>query len=61
MDEIKPMIGNAFVDPDNAGELLVDAVNRRGRPTALRIVCTGFKSPSDGGVNGALLLMEAQS
>jgi two-component system CheB/CheR fusion protein len=61
VDKVRPLIGNAFVDPDNAGELVVDAVNRRGRPTELRIVCTGFKSPSDGGVNGALLLMEPRS
>jgi two-component system CheB/CheR fusion protein len=61
LEKVRPLIGNAFVDPDNAGELLVDAVNRRGRATALRVVCTGFKSPSDGGVNGALLLMEPRS
>ena len=31
MEDIKPLIGNAFVDPDRTGEAVVDAVNRRGR------------------------------
>jgi two-component system CheB/CheR fusion protein len=60
MDRVWPLIGNAFVDPENPGELFVDAVNRRGRPTRLRVTCTSFQSP-DGGVNGALLLMDPQS
>jgi two-component system CheB/CheR fusion protein len=60
MDQVRPLIGNAFVDPENPGELFVDAVNRRGRPTRLRVTCTSFQSP-DGGVNGALLLMDPQS
>jgi two-component system CheB/CheR fusion protein len=60
MDSVRPMIGNAFVDPENPGESVVEAVNRRGRPTAVRVTCTAFQSP-DEGVNGALLLMDAQS
>ena len=61
VDQVRPLIGNAFVDPDNTGESIVEAVNRRGKPTQIRITCTGFQSSSDSGVNGALLLMEAQS
>lgn len=60
MDNIRPLIGNAFVDPDNPGEALVDAVNRRGRAAKVRVMCTGFQAPAEGGVNGALLLMEVQ-
>lgn len=60
MDNVRSLIGNAFVDPERPGEALVGAVNRRGRPTNVRVVCTGFQAPGDGGVNGALLLMEAQ-
>ncbi|WP_156419148.1 CheR family methyltransferase, partial [Mycobacterium kyorinense] len=60
MDNVRPMIGNAFVDPQNPGESVVEAVNRRGRPTRIRVTCTGFQAP-EGGVNGALLLMDAQS
>jgi two-component system CheB/CheR fusion protein len=53
------MIGNAFVDPENPGEIFIDAVNRRGRPTRLRVMCTSFLS-TDGSVTGALLLMDPQ-
>jgi two-component system, chemotaxis family, CheB/CheR fusion protein len=60
MDTIRPLIGNAFVDPENPGESVVEAVNRRGRPTQIRVTCTGFQAP-EGGVNGALLLMDPQS
>ncbi len=61
VDKVRPLIGNAFVDPVNPGESIVEAVNRRGRPTQVRVSCTGFQSPSDGAVNGALLLLEVQS
>jgi two-component system CheB/CheR fusion protein len=59
MDDVRPLIGNAFVDPENPGESVIEAVNRRGRSTQVRVTCTGFQT-SDGGVDGALLLMEAQ-
>jgi two-component system CheB/CheR fusion protein len=59
MDDVRPLIGNAFVDPENPGESVVEAVNRRGRSTQVRVTCTGFQS-AEGGVDGALLLMEAQ-
>ncbi|BBY05492.1 CheR family methyltransferase [Mycobacterium noviomagense] len=60
VEEVRPLIGNAFVDPQNPGETVLDAVNRRGRPIRVRVTCTGFQSPAEGGVNGALLLMEPQ-
>ncbi len=60
-DQVRPLIGNAFVDPANPGEAFVDAVNRRGRPTRVRVTCMGFQSSLEDGVNGALLLMEPQS
>jgi two-component system CheB/CheR fusion protein len=58
MEGIKPMIDNAFVEPDGTKETVVDAVNRRGKPTRLRVTCSAFRS--SGLVSGALLLMEAQ-
>ena len=61
VDQVRPLIGNAFVDPDNPGETVVEAVNRRGRSTQVRVTCTGFQSTLGSGVNGALLLMETQS
>lgn len=61
MDSIRPLIGNAFVDPNSVGEVaIVDAVNRRGRATSVRVTCTAFKS-SDGKVSGALLMMKPTS
>ncbi|KUI39341.1 CheR family methyltransferase [Mycobacterium sp. GA-2829] len=57
LDEVKPLIGKAFVDSDTTGETVVDAVNRRGRPTKVRVMCTAFRAP-EGTVDGALLLME---
>jgi two-component system, chemotaxis family, CheB/CheR fusion protein len=57
MDTVRPLIGNAFVDPDSCGETVVDAVNRRGRPTRVRVTCASFIS-NEGAVGGALLLME---
>ncbi|OBJ78672.1 CheR family methyltransferase [Mycobacterium colombiense] len=57
LDAVRPLIGNAFVDPDSSGEAVVEAVNRRGRPATVRITCTSFRS-SEGTVGGALLLME---
>jgi two-component system CheB/CheR fusion protein len=59
MDTVRPLIGNAFVDPDTSGESVVEAVNRRGRPIQVRVICTGFQTP-DVGVSGALLLMDIQ-
>ncbi|MBV9089506.1 MAG: PAS domain-containing protein [Mycobacteriaceae bacterium] len=56
MEPVKPLIGNAFVDPDTTADAVLEAVNRRGRETRIRVTCTGFRS--DGRVNGALLLME---
>ncbi|OBK63149.1 chemotaxis protein CheR [Mycobacterium colombiense] len=57
LDAVRPLIGNAFVDPESSGEVVVEAVNRRGRPATVRITCTSFRS-SEGTVGGALLLME---
>ncbi len=57
LDDLKPMIGHALVDPDSTGETVVDAVNRRGRHIVVRVACSSFHG-ADGTVNGALLLME---
>jgi two-component system CheB/CheR fusion protein len=60
MDQVLPLIGNAFVDPENPGEIFIDAVNRRGRATRVRVTCNSFQS-SDGAVTGAMLLMDPQT
>jgi two-component system, chemotaxis family, CheB/CheR fusion protein len=58
LDTVRPLIGNAFVDSDSSGEVVVDAVNRRGRPAKVRVTCASFRS-KDGTIGGALLLMDA--
>jgi two-component system CheB/CheR fusion protein len=60
LDKVRPLIGNAFVDSGQIGDVTVDAVNRRGRHTRIRVSCAAFRSP-EGGVKGALLLMEELS
>jgi two-component system CheB/CheR fusion protein len=57
METVRPLIGNAFVDQDGIGETEVEAVNRRGRQTRVRVMCSSFRS-GEGDVGGALLLME---
>lgn len=54
---VRPLIGSAFVDPDRTGETVVEAVNRRGKTTTVRVTCSAFRS-TESGVNGALLLMD---
>lgn len=58
VDDLKPLIGNAFVDADAAGEISLEAVNRRGRTVTVRVVCSSFRG-IEGSANGALLLMES--
>ncbi len=59
LDGVKPLIGNALVDPESSGETVVDAVNRRGKQARMRVTCSPFLSADS--VTGAMLLMEAQS
>jgi two-component system, chemotaxis family, CheB/CheR fusion protein len=56
--DLKPLIGNALVGAETAGELSLDAVNRRGRHITVRVTCTSFRGSEDT-MNGALLLMES--
>jgi two-component system CheB/CheR fusion protein len=58
LNDVKPMIGHALVDPDSVGETVVDAVNRRGKQARIRVTCTPFRSSDS--VGGAMLLMEVQ-
>ena len=59
LDGVKPLIGNALVDPDSTGEVVIDAVNRRGRQARIRVTCSPFLSGDS--VTGAMLLMEEQN
>jgi len=55
--EVKPLLGQVFVDAELLGETTVAAVTRRGRDARVRVQCSAFRG-ADGTVNGALLLME---
>nr|WP_240629612.1 CheR family methyltransferase [Mycobacterium colombiense] len=61
LDSVRPLIGNAFVDPESSGQVVADAVNRRGRPATVRITCTSFRSSEgdDGRANRATQSMPA--
>jgi two-component system, chemotaxis family, CheB/CheR fusion protein len=59
-DDLKPMIGRAFVEADSAGEIVLEAINRRGRQERIRFVCGAFRA-ADGSVKGVLILMEIVS
>ncbi|HEX2212732.1 MAG TPA: PAS domain-containing protein, partial [Mycobacterium sp.] len=58
LGDVKTLLGRALVDRDTTGEVTVDAVNRRGRPTRIRLTCQAFASGES--INGALLLMQPQ-
>jgi two-component system, chemotaxis family, CheB/CheR fusion protein len=60
IEEVKPLIGRVFVDPDSTEVAVVDAINRRGKATRVRLTCTAFRTTEDS-ANGALLLMEVVS
>ncbi|WP_041781929.1 CheR family methyltransferase [Mycolicibacterium chubuense] len=57
VDAVQPLIDRVFVDSDATGEATVDAVNRRGRATKVRVLCSAFRGRDEAG-DGALLLME---
>ncbi|BBX16507.1 hypothetical protein MDUV_13670 [Mycolicibacterium duvalii] len=56
-EAVKPLLGRVFVDAGSIEEMTVDAVDRRGRSTRIRLMCTAFRGTDDS-VNGAVLLME---
>jgi two-component system CheB/CheR fusion protein len=60
MGDVKQLVGKAFVDPDAFGEVTVEAINRRGRSSPIRVTCTAFRNSANT-IDGAVLLMEPQS
>jgi two-component system CheB/CheR fusion protein len=55
--EMRPMVRAALTDPDYSEELLVSAVNRRGRPVSIRVICGALRA-SDDEITGAILVLE---
>ena len=60
METLTPMLAKALIESGSAGETLIEAVNRRGKQTTVRVTCSPFKS-REGTLSGALLLMEPTS
>jgi two-component system CheB/CheR fusion protein len=56
-EQLKPLIRQVMFDGSASGELVVGAVNRRGRAVELRVTATPLMSGGDE-PSGALLLME---
>jgi two-component system CheB/CheR fusion protein len=57
LETLRPLVREALSDPAFVTEVQLDAVNRRGPPISLRLVCSALRSP-DGRQRGALLVME---
>jgi two-component system CheB/CheR fusion protein len=57
LPEVRPIVRAALADPDYSEELLVSAVNRRGRPVAIRVICRALRGNGDE-VAGAILVLE---
>ncbi|MGW4064653.1 CheR family methyltransferase [Amycolatopsis sp. NPDC004747] len=55
--EVRPVVREALSDPAYHGELVLDAINRRGRAAVVRLLCSALRS-SNGESHGALLMME---
>jgi two-component system CheB/CheR fusion protein len=58
--DLGQMVREALNDAGYVREVSVDAINRRGRTVAVRLVCSALTNPA-GQVRGALLVMEATS
>ncbi|WP_410610917.1 CheR family methyltransferase [Amycolatopsis sp. lyj-109] len=55
--EIRPVVREALSDATYYGELVLDAINRRGRAAVVRLLCSPLRG-SGGESHGALLMME---
>jgi len=59
MDELRPIVREALQVDDYDTNVLLAAVNRRGRRIALRVRCGALRGPQ-GGVRGCILLMDPE-
>jgi two-component system CheB/CheR fusion protein len=57
--DLRPVVRKALGDPSFDTVVNLDAVNRRGRQIAVRVVCGSLRSPQ-GTIHGAILVMEAE-
>ncbi|MGW4487382.1 CheR family methyltransferase [Amycolatopsis sp. NPDC004368] len=57
LNDLRPAVREALVDPGFHTELTLDAINRRGRKAVVRLLCGALRG-SDGQSQGALMVME---
>ncbi|ADJ45375.1 PAS domain-containing sensor protein [Amycolatopsis mediterranei S699] len=57
LTELRPAVRDALADAGFQTELTLKAINRRGRPAVVRLLCSALRS-TGGQSQGALLLME---
>ncbi|GIE31556.1 chemotaxis protein CheR [Actinoplanes italicus] len=60
IDQIRPLLRGALGADGESGEVLLEAVNRRGRPITVRVACTPLRGRDGGtiGGDGAIIVME---
>jgi len=60
-ERIRPLLRGVLGDEGTPTEVTVDAVNRRGRPVAVRVACTPLGPKNSGRPrDGAIIVMEAE-
>ena len=57
LTDLRPAVRDALADAEYHTELELDAINRRGRATVVRLRCSAFRG-ANGESQGALLMME---
>jgi two-component system, chemotaxis family, CheB/CheR fusion protein len=58
VDQLQAPLRACLTGDSQREELVLDAVNRTGKPFRCRVVCMPLHDGGDGGVSGAILLME---
>jgi two-component system CheB/CheR fusion protein len=58
VDQLKSPLRAVLAGSSSREELVLDAVNRRGRPFQCRVLCMPLTSSSDGKISGVIVLME---
>jgi two-component system CheB/CheR fusion protein len=59
-EQFGPLLRGALSDGGAAGEISLDAINRRGRAVVVRVACAPLRGQdAAGGPEGAIMVMEA--
>jgi two-component system CheB/CheR fusion protein len=61
VEKLKPLLRDSLNDGSETGELVVEAVNRRGKKFECRVTCLPMANDRDGNVSGVIMMMEAIS